>query len=462
MGWENNVLAGRCLWQYLAQTMKEVRIKMADWSQLNEFLDTQEEFPCSETKELFSVRSDLVGALNLPTRKPPATVPEKLWEKVSESLREQFQKHGIKLSPTAEAEWRVTWIQSHMIKTKWRIVDANKTYLIILSDEYQMLEVIEDPKLRVYAQGKPKYKNQCAIRMGVLVGIDIGVPDSFQGATCGLPNHDLLDEPPAGHILRARELANWLRAQTREVPKVKIYKKATLKDFEGRRGIMFIQKPTGGEGLDHIDLWDGQRLKQKDAKTSKSWIEACDQVWFWDLWPHIVKSASGDVDVIAPDFNNLLPSIKTNSPVQVIGYENKDGVRLGKVKMAKSFDEMAKDFDEMAEKKKSGGEPTKVEYYKYGFIESNFIVPPESPAAITTGVVTARSLHIRKDHNNSSAEVGGLREGEKVTIKEIWSDGKDTWAKLDTDRWAAIEINRKTLIEGVEKAFYETLIEGVF
>lgn len=94
-------------------------------------------------------------------------------------------------------------------------------------------------------------------------------------------------------------------------------------------------------------------------------------------------------------------------------------------------------------------DPTDGKTEKYGWIKSGFIELPEPPAATTTGVVTARSLHIRKDHNNSSAEVQGLRKGEKVTIKEIWSDGKDTWAKLDTDRWAAIESNSETLIEGV-------------
>jgi hypothetical protein len=291
-------------------------------------------------------------------------------------------------------------------------------------------------KQKEYPCDPKVFKDQCAIRMGgVLVGTDIGDPDpkSFQGARCGLKGHEPTADVPAGHILRARELANWLRAQTKGVPKVKIYKKATLKDFENKRGIMFIQKPTGAGGLDHIDLWDGQRLKQKYAKNS--WISACDQVWFWDLWPYIVKPEGGDVKVYSQTNNNSKVlndphgSIKTNRPVDVVK-ENKDG--YVRVNMAKLFDE-----------------PANVEHYKYGFIESRFIVPPEPPAATTTGVVTARSLHIRKDHNNSSAEVRGLRNGEKVTIKKIWSDGKDTWAQLDNDGWAAIESNGETLIEGV-------------
>src|SRR5688500_4587480 len=63
------------------------------------------------------------------------------------------------------------------------------------------------------------------------------------------------------------------------------------------------------------------------------------------------------------------------------------------------------------------------------------------------GVVNVRSLHIRKEHSTTSAEVGGLTHGEEVTILETWSDGKNTWAKLGPDRWAAIEYNGDTLIK---------------
>src|SRR5574339_664251 len=47
------------------------------------------------------------------------------------------------------------------------------------------------------------------------------------------------------------------------------------------------------------------------------------------------------------------------------------------------------------------------------------------------GVVTVRSLRIRADHNTSSEVVAGLVEGNEVTILSTWSDGKNTWAKLD-------------------------------
>jgi len=68
-------------------------------------------------------------------------------------------------------------------------------------------------------------------------------------------------------------------------------------------------------------------------------------------------------------------------------------------------------------------------------------------AAPKKGVVNVRSLHIRKEHSTSSAEVGGLTHGEEVTILETWSDGKNTWARLGPDQWAAIEYNGDTLIK---------------
>jgi len=63
------------------------------------------------------------------------------------------------------------------------------------------------------------------------------------------------------------------------------------------------------------------------------------------------------------------------------------------------------------------------------------------------GVVLVASLHVRKDHSTSSETVAGLVKGEKVKIVSTWTDGKNTWAQLGPDRWAAIEHNGKTMIE---------------
>lgn len=61
------------------------------------------------------------------------------------------------------------------------------------------------------------------------------------------------------------------------------------------------------------------------------------------------------------------------------------------------------------------------------------------------GIVTVRSLRIRADHNTASEVVGGLVDGNEVTILSTWSDGKDTWARLDKG-WAAMVYDGETYI----------------
>lgn len=68
-------------------------------------------------------------------------------------------------------------------------------------------------------------------------------------------------------------------------------------------------------------------------------------------------------------------------------------------------------------------------------------------AAPKKGIVMVRSLHIRKDHITTSAEVGGLTKDKEVTILETWTDGKNSWGKLGPDQWAAIVYNGETLIK---------------
>lgn len=62
------------------------------------------------------------------------------------------------------------------------------------------------------------------------------------------------------------------------------------------------------------------------------------------------------------------------------------------------------------------------------------------------GVVTVRSLRIRADHNTTSEVVAGLVNGDEVTILSTWTDGKDTWAKLDKG-WAAMVYDGETYIK---------------
>jgi membrane protein involved in colicin uptake len=67
-------------------------------------------------------------------------------------------------------------------------------------------------------------------------------------------------------------------------------------------------------------------------------------------------------------------------------------------------------------------------------------------AAPKKGVVTVRSLRIRAEHNTTSEVVAGLVDGNEVTILDTWSDGKNTWAKLDKG-WAAMVYDGETYIK---------------
>ena len=73
----------------------------------------------------------------------------------------------------------------------------------------------------------------------------------------------------------------------------------------------------------------------------------------------------------------------------------------------------------------------------------------EKAAAATApkkGVVTTKSLRIRADHTTKSEVVAGLVDGNEVSILSTWSDGKNTWAKLDKG-WAAMVHDGKTYIK---------------
>ena len=72
---------------------------------------------------------------------------------------------------------------------------------------------------------------------------------------------------------------------------------------------------------------------------------------------------------------------------------------------------------------------------------------PAVPGQQRHGVVIVRSLHVRKDHSTKSETMAGLRKGDKVTVIGTWTDGKNTWAQLGPDRWAAIIYNEEPLIE---------------
>jgi hypothetical protein len=118
------------------------------------------------------------------------------------------------------------------------------------------------------------FTNQCAIRMGVALDKSGVNMDSFNGAKC----YPGFKHNPK-HILRAQELANWLKNQKAIVGKVKTYRNVTSADFKKKKGIVFIKNGWGA--TDHIDVWDGKKMKMKGG--SPSYFSLGKEVWFWEL-----------------------------------------------------------------------------------------------------------------------------------------------------------------------------------
>lgn len=75
------------------------------------------------------------------------------------------------------------------------------------------------------------------------------------------------------------------------------------------------------------------------------------------------------------------------------------------------------------------------------------ILKPETAPQSKDGEVVVDSLRIRKDHATSAEVVAGLVYGNKVKILGTWTDGKNTWAQIGPDQWAAIEYNGQKMIE---------------
>lgn len=120
--------------------------------------------------------------------------------------------------------------------------------------------------------GKPHFENQCAVRMALALeraGVSLR---SFRGARCW-HGHG------AGHVLRAQELADWLRARPRTFGPVTRLRPARPEDVPGRAIVFFRNfHGTNNQG-DHIDVWDGRAMCAGDP----SYFGRSEEVWFWGL-----------------------------------------------------------------------------------------------------------------------------------------------------------------------------------
>ncbi len=128
--------------------------------------------------------------------------------------------------------------------------------------------------------GKPcdeeEFTNQCAIRMGVALeksGVDTRSFDVMYPNRRCYPGF----KHSPRHILAAQELANWIRTKGSVFGEVEILKNVTSKDFNGRKGVVFIKNGWGA--TDHIDVWNGVAMKGGFP----NYFSLGKEVWFWGL-----------------------------------------------------------------------------------------------------------------------------------------------------------------------------------
>ena len=128
------------------------------------------------------------------------------------------------------------------------------------------------------ANGKPNFRNQCAIRMGLALSESGMNMQRYRGARCWYRGHK-------NHALRVEELAKWLKEQKHEVGTVKRYAPgAKAKDksdgLMGKSGIVACINFWGaGNQGDHIDLWDGVSMR----RGSSGYFDKSKEVLFWEI-----------------------------------------------------------------------------------------------------------------------------------------------------------------------------------
>ncbi len=124
--------------------------------------------------------------------------------------------------------------------------------------------------------GKENFENQCAIRMGECFSKSGVLLNTFSGAKC-YPGHG----HNQSHILRAEELAEWMKTQPIFFGKVEIKRNVKASDCAGKKGVIFLRNFWGaGNQGDHIDLWNGSKMT---GIAPQSYIVAAQEVWFWGV-----------------------------------------------------------------------------------------------------------------------------------------------------------------------------------
>ncbi|MET1257548.1 type VI secretion system amidase effector protein Tae4 [Aliikangiella maris] len=130
--------------------------------------------------------------------------------------------------------------------------------------------------------GARAFTNQCAIRLGVSLekaGVDL---KSFKGVRCWHGHKP-------SHILRAEELAKWLKSSFSPFNRIIEFKASEgFKKIYGKKGIIFFKDYYGENNQgDHIDLWNINRLTKFSTWFEFNWRDGEHYekatIWFWPI-----------------------------------------------------------------------------------------------------------------------------------------------------------------------------------
>lgn len=145
--------------------------------------------------------------------------------------------------------------------------------------------------------GEPMYENQCAIRVSIALAAAGVNMKSCPKAKCDY-NKSYKDH--AGHVIRAQELADWLKNHLLGAPQTWTVDKHGKKPIpgtlaqvavQGQTGIVFFKDFWAREGErtatgDHIDLWNettGKTINLGLENPDDNYFPRSKEVWFWRL-----------------------------------------------------------------------------------------------------------------------------------------------------------------------------------
>ena len=122
------------------------------------------------------------------------------------------------------------------------------------------------------ADGNPKYKNQCAIRLTYAFMFVPEIASEYFASFRGLKDQQF--------AIRAKDLAKWLPRVFG--PPIKVTGSQKTEFLTGRKGIVFLDQFPGTRDpgtFNHIDLWNGFQFSRGDYR----WIELARSVLFWPV-----------------------------------------------------------------------------------------------------------------------------------------------------------------------------------